>query len=206
MVLKKAFIEHPENKVATQLQAIDNDSYGKGSSMRSVTTQKDTQNAEEKRRRARTLAKQQQAAERIASSSSELGRGISQAFAAVEELNAAMEQISSGAKQSASASHQSLGNITQCLEKIRLQAADAETSREKTKALQILLDRISSEIDELVKNVGVAAERQSVSIEKMVELEKQAEKISEAVKAVIRIADQTNLLALKRGDRSGTGG
>lgn len=196
MALKKALLEHPENRVATHLQELDNDSGGNGSSRRSAAVQKDTQNAEEKRRRARTLAKQQQAAERIASSSSELGRGISQAFAAVEELNAAMEQISSGAKQSASASHQSLRNLTLCLEKIKIQAADAETSREKTKALQLLLDRISSEIDELVKNVGVAAERQSVSIEKMVELEKQATKISEAVKAVIRIADQTNLLAL----------
>ncbi len=184
------------NGESIEHEVFQDDSQSRLEAYESKSVRPQQQDANAQRKKARTLAKQQQAAERISSSSTQLASGISQAFAAVEELNASMEQIGSSAKQSASASHQSLGNVSQCLEKIKSQANDAETTREKTKALQLLLDKAGNEIEELVNNVGSASERQQLSIEKMSELEKQAANISESVKAVIRIADQTNLLAL----------
>ncbi len=152
--------------------------------------------ADEKRRKTRTLAKQQQAAERISASSTQLASGITQAFASVEELKSAMEQIASASKQSAGASHESLGAVNEILTRIKKQVENSERSREKTKALQLLLDKVGDEINALVENVGNASERQSVSVDRMAEMERQAANINESVKAVIRIADQTNLLAL----------
>ena len=49
--------------------------------------------AEAQRKKARTLAKQQQAAERIAAATSELASGIAEASSAAEELKRASDQI-----------------------------------------------------------------------------------------------------------------
>ena len=70
-------------------------------------------NIDNKRRQARTLAKQQQAAERIASATAELAGGVSEAVSAQEELTRAMEQIGSGAEQAAGASQESLAAMEQ---------------------------------------------------------------------------------------------
>ena len=53
--------------------------------------------ADAQRKRARTLAKQQQASERVASASSELSAGINEAASASEELKRAAAQIATGA-------------------------------------------------------------------------------------------------------------
>ncbi|CAO4169317.1 hypothetical protein EEDFHM_01457 [Methylorubrum populi] len=52
---------------------------------------------EEHRRKARTYAKQQKAAERVAAATTELASGITEASSAAEELRKAMEQIAAGA-------------------------------------------------------------------------------------------------------------
>ncbi|OYU67218.1 MAG: hypothetical protein CFE45_43650, partial [Burkholderiales bacterium PBB5] len=62
-----------------------------------------TRDAEANRKRARTLAKQQQAAERVASASSQLAAGINEAASAAEELKRAADQIASGAEEASGA-------------------------------------------------------------------------------------------------------
>jgi regulator of protease activity HflC (stomatin/prohibitin superfamily) len=52
-----------------------------------------TREAEAQRKRARTLAKQQQAAERIAAATGQLASGISEASSAAEQLKRASEAI-----------------------------------------------------------------------------------------------------------------
>ena len=54
--------------------------------------------AEAQRKKARTLAKQQQAAERIAAATGELASGIAEASSAAEELKRASDQIATGAE------------------------------------------------------------------------------------------------------------
>jgi DNA-binding NarL/FixJ family response regulator len=54
--------------------------------------------AEAQRKKARTLAKQQQAAERIAAATTELASGINEASSAAEELKRASDQIAAGAE------------------------------------------------------------------------------------------------------------
>jgi methyl-accepting chemotaxis protein len=55
---------------------------------------------------------------------------------------------------------------------------------------------VSTDINDLINNVGQAAKRQASSVDMVNELESQAANIGDIVKAVARIADQTNLLAL----------
>ena len=152
--------------------------------------------ADDRRRRARTLAKRQQAAERISGASTALGGGIAQASSALSQLRDAMGQIASGAEQTSATSQESTAAMTQIGRRAKNQAEAAEVSREKSAALQSMLQDVSAGIVLLVDNVETGAERQVGSVEMMVELRRQTDCVNEAVKQVIRIADQTNLLAL----------
>ena len=152
--------------------------------------------AEANRKRARTLAKQQQAAERVASASSQLAAGINEAASAAEELKRAADQIASGAEEASGAAQESLAAITQVSGAIARQLNAANTAQSKAQAGQTLAARISTDVQTTLGNVGIAARRQAESVKMVAELERQAANIGEIVKAVARIADQTNLLAL----------
>jgi len=69
--------------------------------------------ADANRKRARTVAKQQQAAERVATASTQLSAGINEAAAAAEELKRASDQIATGAEEAAGAAQESLAAVNQ---------------------------------------------------------------------------------------------
>jgi methyl-accepting chemotaxis protein len=152
--------------------------------------------ADHKRKQARTQAKQQQAAERIAAASTEMASNIREAAAATEQLRKSMQQISSGSVQAAGACQESQAAVTQISGRIERQARAAQTAQDKTRQLQLQIEDVSQGIAQLNANVSVSSGRQAESVKTMAELEQQATAINDAIKAVIRIADQTNLLAL----------
>ena len=151
---------------------------------------------EENRRRARTFARQQKAAERIAAATSQLASGVAEASAAAEELRKAMEQIAAGAEEAAGASEQSQRAVTMVADTIVTARTEAEASRRKTEALQNLIGGVTQQIALSIGSIATAAERQTASVTMITELERQAANIGDIVRAVARIADQTNLLAL----------
>lgn len=152
--------------------------------------------ADAQRKRARTLAKQQQAAERISSATTQLASGINEAASAAEELKRAADQIATGAEEASGAAQESLAAFRQVGVALGRQLESANLSQTKVDATQNLIGKVSGEITTLIGNVGVAAQRQAASVDMVGELEKQAANIGDIVKAVARIADQTNLLAL----------
>ncbi len=162
--------------------------------------------AEAQRRKARTLAKQQQASERIASASAELATGVAQAAAARDQLSTAMCEIAAGAEESCIASLESLAAVNQIAGRIQRQAELSAESCKKAEMLQIQIDNTANEIGDLVINVKQASDQQNASVVLMTDLEQQASNINEAVKQVMRIADQTNLLALNAAIEAGRAG
>jgi methyl-accepting chemotaxis protein len=152
--------------------------------------------AEAQRKRARTLGKQQQAAERIAAATGQLSSGINEAASAAEELKRSADQIATGAEEASGAAQESLAAFTQVGAAITRQLQSADVSQAKSEATQALVAKTSADIAVMINNVGIAAQRQAGSVEMVAELEKQAASIGDIVKAVARIADQTNLLAL----------
>ncbi len=152
--------------------------------------------AEALRKRARTLAKQQQAAERIAAATGQLSSGINQAASAAEELKRAADQIATGAEEASGAAQESLAAFKQVEVAILRQLQSADLSQAKAEATQALVSRTSDDVETMIANVSVAAKRQNASVERVAELAQQAANIGDIVKAVARIADQTNLLAL----------
>jgi len=162
--------------------------------------------ADDQRRKARTLAKQQQAAERIASASVELATGVTQAASARDQLSTAVSEIATGAEQAAGASQESLAAVNQITSNVERQLRVSELSSNKTTELQQTLNHVGSEIGSLVNGVTVASKKQTASSEMMQALEAQADNINDAVKQVMRIADQTNLLALNAAIEAGRAG
>lgn len=127
--------------------------------------------AEAQRKKARTLAKQQQAAERIAAATGQLASGINEAASAAEELKRASDQIATGAEEASGAAHESLTAFKQVGDAVARQVQNAEEGQKKMDATQSLVMKTSDEIMGLVNNVGIAAQRQSTSVEMVVELE-----------------------------------
>jgi methyl-accepting chemotaxis protein len=152
--------------------------------------------AEAQRKKARTLGKQQQAAERIAAATGQLASGINEGASAAEELKRASSQIATGAEEASGVAQESLTAFQQVTTAIGRQLQSADASQVKGEASQLLIARTSADVGSLITNVGVAAQRQVASVAMVAELEKQAATIGDIVKAVARIADQTNLLAL----------
>jgi len=150
----------------------------------------------DKRNFSRTLAKRQQAAERIASATEELGSGVSEATSAVDQLNKAMDSISAGATQASAAAQQSQRAAESLLKGAQLSSSAAQQSLTKSDSIQSLVRTTTLEIDKLITAVGVASEKNVDSARMISELEKQANEIGVVVKTVAGIADQTNLLAL----------
>lgn len=151
---------------------------------------------EAQRRRARTLAKQQQAAERIAAATTQLVAGVNEAASAAEELRRASDQIASGAEEASGAAQESFTAFKLVVDAVTRQMRSADTSQAKMEVTQVLVARASADISSLINNIGVAAQRQASSVERVAELDRQASSIGDIIKAVVRIADQTNLLAL----------
>ena len=155
-----------------------------------------TRDADVQRKRARTLGKQQQAAERIAAATSQLSSGINEASSAAELLKGAASQIASGAEVASGAAQESMAAFKLVIGAIALQLQNADISQTKAEFAQTLVAKTGADIASLITNVAVAGQRQIASVAMVVELEKQAANIGDIVKAVARIADQTNLLAL----------
>ena len=152
--------------------------------------------AEAQKRKARTFARQQKAAERIAAATSELASGITEAASAATEMRKAADQIASGAEEAAGASQQSLKAVNHGAGLILKAKENAETAVTKTEALQTVISDVARQIANSIMAIGRTSERQEGSVKMIEELESQAATIGEVVKAVARIADQTNLLAL----------
>jgi len=146
--------------------------------------------------RARTLAKQQQLAERIAVATEQLASGIEEASSAAEELGATMAEIAKGANEASSAAEESRAAINQ-IEKASVVAEEhAKESLKRINSVKELIENTSNDIELMIKGIKDSADTNLESVKLVAELEKQSDEIGEIVQAVVRIADQTNLLAL----------
>ena len=152
--------------------------------------------AEAQKRKARTFARQQKAAERVAAATSQLASGIAEATSAAQELQRAASQIAAGAEEAANAAAQSLKAVNLGAGLIQKGKENADAAQRKTETLQVLVASVSGQIVASLGAIGKAAERQDASVRRVQDLEAQAASIGDVVKAVARIADQTNLLAL----------
>jgi methyl-accepting chemotaxis protein len=146
--------------------------------------------------KSKTLAKQQQIAERIASASEQLSSGVEDASGAAEELSRSMDLIADASQQASGAAEESRSAVNQ-IEKASLRSSELATETlSKVDLLKDLNDVTMKAIEELVSGVTISADNTVETAKLIAQLEIQSEEIGDIVQAVVRIADQTNLLAL----------
>ncbi len=150
----------------------------------------------EEKVRARTLARSQAVAEKLASATSQVSSAITEASGAIHELEKTMQQIATGANEAASAAEESRSAVNQIEKSAIMAAKNADVSMKSVNALQELAKETSNDIAKLIQGVGESAQANIESASKLAELEKLSDEIGKIVHAVARIADQTNLLAL----------
>ena len=148
------------------------------------------------RRRARSVARQQQNAERLAAATAQIAAQSAEATEASVQLRDSVQRIAAGAVESSGATQENLTVVTQVEQRITGQQMAAEMIERLCQTLQELLSQAVVDITGLLGNVEAASVRQDASVVAITELEKQAEEIGDIVKTVAHIADQTNLLAL----------
>lgn len=156
----------------------------------------DKKQIEMQRKKARTFAKRQQAAERIATATEELSSGVEEASGAIEELRSSMEQIASGAEEASRAIQESLTAIEQVTKGSQRVAENVQKTVDRAQAIQFLVKKAAEDIERLIEGVNKASAKNEESARLIAQLEKQAENIGDIIKTVGGIADQTNLLAL----------
>jgi methyl-accepting chemotaxis protein len=186
----------PVHKLHQSSSAVERKSPSSGSADDMAEQRRLAKEKAEKRTQGRSVAKRQQAAERIAAAAEELASGVAESNAAAEELSKAMEQISSAATEASAAAQESLSVAQNLLKSADTNSAAATQSLRKVNNIQELVRSTVGDIDKLIVTVAVASDRNVESAKMISDLEKQANEIGNVVRTVAGIADQTNLLAL----------
>jgi methyl-accepting chemotaxis protein len=174
------------------------------SSKLSKTASKNTQAAVSVKRvippKARTRGKahghSSKISERIAAATEELASGLTEAAAAAEELRRSMEQIAAGADEASGASQEQLSAIQDISRNLAVARTEADSSRRRTEAVQVLLSETATQITASIRAIEKSADRQLGSGKIIAELERRAQDVSAITATVSKISDQTNLLAL----------
>src|SRR5260370_33690959 len=89
---------------------------------------------------------QDKLSERLAAATEELASGLTEASAAAEELRRSMEQIASGASEAAGASQEQLSAIKQVVASLGVARTQAEASRRRTEAVEVVLAETAMQI------------------------------------------------------------
>jgi methyl-accepting chemotaxis protein len=148
------------------------------------------------KRRQRTMAKQQQISEVIASVSTSILDNAQESVSAIEQLKSSMEQIATAAEENSGASEQALKNVRGINQNISRMGTTIDGVISSTLAagdsIMNAVGTINASVDRMTRSVEVA----KTSSTKSEELKTSSENIGEAVGFIAKIADQTNLLAL----------
>ena len=146
--------------------------------------------------RARTMAKQQANAERLAAASEELSSAIEESNSASGQLNELLATVAEAADQV----NDNAGQLQESSNEMNKAAVDVKLISVEYEEINRDVDRKSDEtsraINDLTSNVEATTSRVLASADLINQLKNKAENISGIVQVVTGIADQTNLLAL----------
>jgi len=148
------------------------------------------------KRKQRTLAKQQQVAESLASVSTAILNNAQESVSAIEELKSSMEQIATAAEENNGAAEQALDNVRGIASNVSRMSSSVDTAITSTLSAGDIVAHSVSLIDESVSRMQSSVKVAKQSSTKAEELKESSQNIGEAVGFIAKIADQTNLLAL----------
>lgn len=144
----------------------------------------------------KTSTNAQKSAEELAAAAEELSANAEEVKSASTQISAAIEQISKAGRLQARAAEASSEIGTRLEKAAREMAERSKEGSEKATAVQTLLGTNRANVDNLITNVGRAAEASIASARNVVELEERTRRIDKIVDAIVMVTVQTNMLAV----------
>jgi len=153
-------------------------------------------NTQGEKARKRTLARQQQISETIATAAGDLLTRTQEAVSAVEQLKSAMEQISAATEENAGAAEESLSAVTQIQKNADILLKDTQSINSRYDESVVMLDTAANITNKSVDSIIAASQTADEIANKSGELKIASQNIGASVGMIADAADQTNLLAL----------
>ncbi len=144
----------------------------------------------------KTSTSAQKSAEELAAAAEELSANAEEVKAASGQISAAIEEISRAAQVSSKACETAMALGTKLEHAAKDMGVKATESGEKCRSVSTLLTTNKDALDEMITNIGQAAQISLSSAKNVLELEERTRRIDKIVDAIVMVTVQTRMLAV----------
>ena len=144
----------------------------------------------------KTSTNAQKSAEELAATAEELSQNAEEVKTSSSQISTAIEQINKAASNQAKSAEASNTAGVQLLQAAKIMGQRANDGSEKAVAIQQLLTANKVNVDQLIVNIGRAADASVESAKSVLELEERTRRIDKIVDAIVMVTVQTKMLAV----------
>jgi methyl-accepting chemotaxis protein len=144
----------------------------------------------------KTSTNAQKSAEELAATAEELSTNAEEVKTSSAQISTAIDQINKAASAQAKAAEASNVVSAQLLQAAKIMGANADSSAQKAVAIAELLNSNKQNVDQLIGNIGKAADASLESAKSVLELEERTRRIDKIVDAIVMVTVQTKMLAV----------
>jgi methyl-accepting chemotaxis protein len=144
----------------------------------------------------KTSTNAQKSAEELAATAEELSQNAEEVKTSSSQISTAIEQINKAATAQAKSAEASNTAGVQLLQAAKVMGQRADDSSEKALAIQQLMGTNKANVDQLITNIGKAADASMESAKNVLELEERTRRIDKIVDAIVMVTVQTKMLAV----------
>jgi methyl-accepting chemotaxis protein len=144
----------------------------------------------------KTSTNAQKSAEELAATAEQLSTNAEEVKTSSSQISTAIEQINKAASAQAKAAETSNVISAQLLQAAKIMGENADASAQKAGAIAQLLASNKENVDQLIINIGKAADASLESAKSVLELEERTRRIDKIVDAIVMVTVQTKMLAV----------
>lgn len=144
----------------------------------------------------KTSTNAQKSAEELAATAEELSTNAEEVKTSSSQISTAIEQINKAASAQAKSAEASNALGAMLLQAAKVMGENADVSAQKAAAIQQLLATNKENVDQLISNIGKAADASLDSAKNVMELEERTRRIDKIVDAIVMVTVQTKMLAV----------
>src|SRR5581483_807327 len=144
----------------------------------------------------KTSTNAQKSAEELAATAEELSTNAEEVKTSSAQISTAIEQINKAASIQAKSAESSNALGAQLLAAAKVMVESSDLGSQKAEAIAKLLSGNKQNVDQLILNIGRAADSSIESAKNVLELEERTRRIDKIVDAIVMVTVQTKMLAV----------
>ena len=144
----------------------------------------------------KTSTNAQKSAEELAATAEELSTNAEEVKTSSSQISIAIEQINKAATAQAKSAEASNCLGVQLLQAAKVMGQNADLGAQKADSIQQMLSANKENVDQLILNIGKAADASLDSARNVIELEERTRRIDKIVDAIVMVTVQTKMLAV----------